>query len=902
MQEKLYQIYRISSKDIVASYNELSVTYDDAVTGKGKAEIVSVQDNQVFHKIRDYYGDPTKEMREEIVNVVVPGDSGRARPNEKAYLELARTGFALNGNRYCRLCAGSGQIRRNTVSFVREELYDYLIEALSCGLTAEDFGDDFVPAKYNAYFGLNSSGVSFLSRPPRVCVVSDYEQIRPHLPVDYVQTVIEKTSGKTEKSISRVFYNEVESFPPINSFDGQGLCDPGYAKQMALDLGYLQSDGTGYVPSQFIIRAPWVKGLVVSFRWKDYCRSLGVTLLRDIYGNNHDIEDIDLLIGKSQFKAAGIYGRKDGWDYYGKSMARYNLRWGVVVPSKERDDDFRLLNYQYLSALPNLDNSDIQVLCSRTKDYLNRLCSDDIDVVYRTLIGCSEDDDDSCLDDDLEMSAPRYEPLFMKAVKRNPDLLQDAYIQGEILKQAESKLRAAKIGKIEVRGNYQFLVSDPVAQIQHIIHQSGRNDVSVTGLIPKGHVCSHYWNKCADQPSEVVLMRSPVIAPSEIAVRELYKGNDALRWYDTIQSGIILPISDLTALQAQNCDFDGDRVFSSNDSALIKGATDDPVPLMYDPKNPIKSAITPEALIRADVNGLNSKVGQLSNKGATFSAMACQYAPSSPECAELQRRIQILGELVGVEIDKAKTGVSPHIPENWQYKKINRTYKSSPKSLVIVHNADEETMRFNNKLVAFERPYFMRYRYADTDEKIKHYEKVFNQESRYNYGILLEDLLKLPPESLSPAQDDTIARYRRYYPSIDSPCTVNKICHIFERLVKDISLKPSGKDLLQSFSNGEMVDSSVVGKIGGYMLRYGQINAAFAKLSFTRSGDFGKEKIHDSERYRNLRTFFHDEMLETCSGDRRVLFEALLAQKRRCPEKVIWNLMGEDMLEIIPEK
>ena len=79
-----------------------------------------------------------------------------------------------------------------------------------------------------------------------------------------------------------------------------------------------------------------------------------------------------MLLSTSQFKMWKVYAKHGGWLYHQKSMQKYGLRWGVVIANKEHDDDYRTLNYQYLQAL-DLDDSDIDRLCSHTEDLLTKL-------------------------------------------------------------------------------------------------------------------------------------------------------------------------------------------------------------------------------------------------------------------------------------------------------------------------------------------------------------------------------------------------------------------------------------------------------------------------------------------------------------------------------------------------
>lgn len=165
-----------------------------------------------------------------------------------------------------------------------------MTEALYCGIKPEDLGESFSASKFNAYLGLSESGMNFLKSAPRVCVVSDYEEIKPYLPIDYIETECSngRRNKRVNKTTTRRYYDDEEmGFDPLNGFDGQGLADPEWMRQVALELGYLRENG-GYVPSEYILRAPWCKGLVAAFDFGEYCREHGVTTIEDIYGQKYE--------------------------------------------------------------------------------------------------------------------------------------------------------------------------------------------------------------------------------------------------------------------------------------------------------------------------------------------------------------------------------------------------------------------------------------------------------------------------------------------------------------------------------------------------------------------------------------------------------------------------------------
>ncbi len=495
---KQYEIFKISTGRLTETKNKkikiipLSL---DKRTALEHGELVKIQANQLTNAIHDYLSAKDVDMSEIIVNVVVPTESKKA--GEREYKELATKGFILNDKRYVRLFSGSGQIRRNTVTFIREDLYKPILDKLLCGLSFSDFGDSFNAAKYNAYSGLNMSGCHLLpfELSPRVCVVDDFEMIRPH---DTVNMVTEKQveyitlpecdyilkdddanfiieDGKAirksdniaftirkgiHKTVQAIPYDEIKSSPELNSFDGQGLMSPAWAQKVATYLGY------DYIPSEMIIRAPWVKGLLACVPFFEYFSDRGITEITDSFGTIRCIADIDVFISKSQFKMWKIYRAKckpmnlNAWDYHQEAMRKNNLRWGIVKPNGKQDDTEKKLNYQYLQAL-RLNNEDVDALCARTEEFLAQLNSGDIEGIYKSLFVNGQGLSDGFHETEFE----NHKKRFQKALEVNPKLINDKYIRSLILKECESKLNGAKLGKLLVRGNYQFCVSDPVAQL-----------------------------------------------------------------------------------------------------------------------------------------------------------------------------------------------------------------------------------------------------------------------------------------------------------------------------------------------------------------------------------------------------------------------------------------------------
>lgn len=918
MVEEQIRIYKLPMDKIVEHGNSIDSYTDEQAIMNG--ELVPISTSQLTGKIHDYYSENGLDgltVKDAIVNIVVPTASGKnAKKVAEVYGELAHHGFELNGRHYVRLCAGSGQLRNNTITFIWDVMHQYVTEALYCGIKPEDLGEGFSVSKWNAYVGLSESGMHFLKSAPRVCVVSDYEEIRPHMPIDYITT--DSTDGRRNKRISKTitqhYYDEPEmGFDALNSFDGQGLADPAWMRQVALELGYLTGE-RGYVPSEYILRAPWCKGLVAAFDFKEYCREQGVTTIKDIYGQQYNVNDIDVLLSASQFKMWKVYAKYGGWQYHQESMQRYNLRWGIVIANKERDDDYRALNYQYIQAL-DLEDVDIDRLCSRTEELLTALCSGNTEAVYRTLVGFPYEEGD-CTGNDVEAACESPKPaasLLQRTIAHNYELLHDSYIQALIYREAESRFNGAKIGKLLCRGGYSFIVSDPVAQIQHIIRShavDGDHNIDVAGLIPAHTIYSAYWNRINPAPEQVVLMRSPLIDSSEVTVCGLSRTKEMDRWYSHLKSGLILSIHDVNTLALQNCDFDGDRCFSSNDPVLIKGAQENPVPILYPSAGKqLKGAITFESMIEADIRGLNSAVGSLSNQATCLYALRDKFPKSSPEYIELSHRIKIVSELVGVEIDKIKTGIPPQKPSAWNKERMpyeqfidsdGKVAKAPACSL-----EEQERIHRHNALIPDGKPLFMRYIYEAMDNDLSKYDKAFDNVSKYNNGARLVDLLNAPYESLDDDGRQMVDRYYRNLPAIDSPCIMNKICKRFELLQKELKRRKGTRNMLLDFTTAQEFDSTVMNQMAELVDLLQRQQRFITRANNNTHTKSGKQIAKDTkERFDALHTHIQNQVLELVGGDVQAAYNYLveLVRRRHYAESAVWAILDVLILFIIPRK
>jgi len=530
----LYYVYKIKSSKLKESDYNIVISPKQARLNK---ELVSLGDNMAFNCIRDYYNKETdferlskiKKHRDELKNLESSKKNSEKIEayqnqiddilsmndivnievdNKKAYKHIVKNGFCLNGITYKRFACGAGQARRNTVSFINKNIYDDIMKKLLNGLNIKEIN----LSKFNAYFGLYMSSVLKV-RTPRVCLINDCELEIFDKKVDYIVDKVDSDGNE---------YREIEERTmnlKMNVFDGQGLISPEFAREWCEDLELK------YMPGQFTIRASFTKGMVSVFDFKLFAKEIAKTdIIKDVYGMEYKIDDIDIILSVSQFKM---------WKYY-KSYQEYvdncnknNHIWGVARFSAKKDNEYSLLNYQYLQTL-DLNKDELQKLAQPTIDWIEKICSGDSLYTLLFLLGKVNEDDG--INDILDGVGND----FIKAIIYNKDLLQDGYIKKKIYDSIERRIKEAKIGRLWAEGNYQMMIADIYAQAEFAF------GLPVKGLLNEFEHYSNFWNK--RNIKKVDACRSPLVDFHEHNVLNLVNNNEVNKWYKYNGSGVIYNI------------------------------------------------------------------------------------------------------------------------------------------------------------------------------------------------------------------------------------------------------------------------------------------------------------------------------------------------------------------------
>lgn len=365
---------------------------------------------------------------------------------------------------------------------------------------------EITPAKFNAYFALASS-TALQASTPYFCVVPDCEIARRET-VEWVEEV----DGQDDN------IEEVEKELAFNLFDGQGIISPRMAKQWAEDLEL------DYVPSCFIIRSNFIKGMVCVIDFVKYSDEIGKHIIHDVYGNNVNIRDMDVILTASQFK---LWNAFDSTEDYVSKCRKNNLGWGVTRCSPKEEKSHTFLNYQFLQVL-KLNSEQIESLCSKTVEYFKNILSNNLDYTLLYLLGKNAD---KPYDPDI---FDKIDDNVTKAILLNNNMVYDPYVQSYLQNSIKKKIKDSYIGNLIVDGQYTMMVSDPYAFLQHVFGEK------VEGLLKRNEYYNSYWLKKG--VDEIAGMRSPLTWRSEIDILNLKSNDKIAEWYSHLNNCCIFNV------------------------------------------------------------------------------------------------------------------------------------------------------------------------------------------------------------------------------------------------------------------------------------------------------------------------------------------------------------------------
>lgn len=620
-------VVALADSQILSWINEINGTQDyDIKAREVKKQIKFIKKQETSIENRSKISELYKELyrlqfREDYVCVVMKNNSHYKRANE---------GFRINGISYKRLLCTTGGVKTSTVVYVSDKIHQELKKRLS---NNHNINIPLVPAKYSAYEALAASGSNVVSWPMSgdskipggTIVVKD---VMTKFLADVID--VDDSNYPNEPMVELKCNQEFEN----NASDGCGIMTIELAKRWNGELcGNYDKPLCGCN-----LRNAFTKGMVFPFDIIKFAEEINGAsdehpdkyLIEDVWGTKRDIRDAHLILTESQLKLWNCY---DSWeDYYNSCIEnKYTFRVAKTASDYDDMDEVRQLNYQFIAPL-RLTQEDVKELIKPTVDEISDILGGDYRKTLVYLCG-------SKLNDDNIMNAD----IISRAIMANPTLIGDDYVLNRVHRMIKRRITDAKIGVLDVRGNFQILSGDLYALAQSMF------GMKVTGLLKSGEIYSKFWlNRGVD---EVLCYRAPMSNEHSIVRQHICTNEDAKSWFKYMESIAIVNVWDTMPAALNGFDFDGDLLFTTDNEVLMRRQKNLPALRCIQHKAK-KELITEENLIQSNMNGFGSQIGQITNRCTSMTSLMANYSEDDEEYKALKYRTQCMQAVQQAEIRK----------------------------------------------------------------------------------------------------------------------------------------------------------------------------------------------------------------------------------------------------------
>lgn len=902
-QQKTQQyIYKINSSLLKQNNWELELSLSDA--RKIPGVVVSLADSQILTWINELngtenYDSRAKQIKKDIKEIKKqPNSEDNKKKVSEKYTELydlqfkkdylcvvfdkksdydrANKGFKVNGVAYKRLVCTTNGVKTSSVVYAADRFVEYNGQSVNIHdelkrriANGRNTDVKLSPAKYGAYESLAASASIPVSWPRSresnipggIIVVKDCVV---HFKTNFIE--IDDSDPTVEPKVTEKHNEDFEN----NMSDGCSMMLPHLSKRWN---GELNGDSE-HTMSGCNMRCAFTKGMALTFDFIRFAEEIiGASaehpekyLIKDYWGKERDIRDADLILTESQLKLCGSYSSWE--DYYEKCIANhYTLR--VTKTSEEENDDIRQLNYQFIQSL-DLTDDDIDELIAPTVNEIKDIMQLDPRKSVAYLCGKG-----------LNEKNVIFAENIAKALMIDKIAINDPYIRSKIKKMINRRIKDAKIGVLDLHGNFQILSGDLYALCESMF------GLEPHGILKAGEIYSKYWYD--EGVDRVLCFRAPMSNAHSIVAQNICKDKKALDWFQYIDTCIVVNGWDTMPAALNGFDFDGDLLFTTNNASLIRRQTNLPALNCIQTKAP-KKVVKEEDIIVSNKAGFGSKIGSITNKITQMTSLMANYAQNSKEYETLRYRTQCGQALQQREIDKAKGILPIPMPKEW-YQYGANIIKSDDSEEI------QEKKAFNQTICANKKPYFFMYNYDTERINYQKFIEEVNSKSIGLYGISFEDMLKM--DNLS----EDAAKFVKYCSAkcpIDmSPSTMNRICRkIEEEFDENFSCEELefGYSIYKSKNN---VKRSSYAEIKGLCERY---LMDLKTLNSRKINNEEERKILLEDKDRLLETLIED-MTFICPNEESLCDVLLdICYTGKMSKTIVWDVCGAQIIKNMLEK
>lgn len=746
-------IYKLHSKRLAEANWELSLPLAAAM--ENGVDIVELSDSQCLRFIDEFNGIDTfesvKKIKETIGMLRKKEPSSWVNRQLKAqYIKLYETqfqedyvcivmdtmkqydrcnkGFTINGIKYRRLLGTNGGIKANTIIYVSERLYPKLMERIDCG---RDKTVPLLPAKLEAYQALVCSGSIPVSMPKGIIVVPDcYTKFT-------ADGIYLDDSETEEPKMTYVPHRDLQ----VDVSDGFGFMLPELSLRWSMELNQSEE----YLSAVNTRGIPWTKGMLFTFDFIDFAETVAHTyMVKDVWGDWRDVREAEVILTESMLKLWKCY---ESWEDYETKFKQYNYTFAIAKTAPYELEEEHKTNYQFLQSY-HLTDEEIDELIAPTINGIEEVMGLDWRKAVLYLNGTHIKPTDI-----FRKSAGVAEALMIE-----PDLINDPYVRSMIMDNIRTRIKRAKTGVLDIRGNFAIIGGDLYSLAQSMF------GLEITGLLKAGEIYHKFWiDRNVD---EVCCFRAPMTSHNNIRKHRVAHTPDMEYWYRYVTTCVLFNSWDTTAEALNGCDMDGDLSYTTDNRVLLNRFRLLPTVFCVQRTSP-KKIVNETDIIESNKLSFGDAIGATTNIITSQICLQAKFDPSTPEFRELDYRI-LCGQLYQQGcIDKAKGIEVKPMPKHWKSRKKLIPLEGDSKE-------DIERKEFLNRIAADRKPYFFIYIYDDLYSRYRKYMKNAEANCIRNFGIGLQELIHSKQQT--DQEKEFLGYYYKYLPVDETPCTINRIC------------------------------------------------------------------------------------------------------------------------------
>lgn len=632
---------------------------------------------------------------------------------------------------YVRFEKSNSMSKNSTIAFIRSDYEKALGRRIKLGLELKSC----YISKFHAYKGLCfSSGVrvdpSELPMAeyrlvdnqkvlvPHIIVVNDIAHTATNIVCkDLTKSPKDKQPKNGIETAWDLTEKHIKESQKVILDDGAGFISKDYAKKLAKAIG---AKGEAAATS-FQFRIPFGKGVLHGVDFHGFFNEIvHGTKIKDAFGVTHNIDDVHIILTRSQFKAFNWFmmtsakteeGAAKVWENYLIHYLNYGHAFYVVNtnPIDRKKPMVTKLNYQILHTLPinaegfksivddSIDNYRMlkKDLNAQLVEYLD--LSEKVKEVeyidYEENVG--ENDHTDSAEQNSEEKRPEKPSAIKSVLEKEPRLIGMPYFSSQLRDIANSKRRDYLIGRLLIKGRLKMMAPDLLYLLYRIARDNcccytGDHDSAKlkkwwnTGEGASEHLHEQSFYSPVGEfkdGNEYALFRNPHISRNEHSVAQAYIPDPQsvrARYFGHLQGVAMINPAGLIQERLQGADYDGDIMRIIDNEHYVRAAKEaSQLPLLLMPVIESKEKmITDENEWNTVIATFTNRVGKVSNCAFTNAVNA--YNENSDLNSEARdnaaKTVEKLAILTGLEIDSAKNGFRPLIPLNELNVSTNRYF------------------------------------------------------------------------------------------------------------------------------------------------------------------------------------------------------------------------------------